>query len=242
MGCWGVIGLLTGMYFGSSTMLVIAALFAVIIFHIWLTAKIFKPKLIPEDTQAGLIMELPPYHKPKWKALFRYVFGRFLQVFWKAFKMVSIITIVVWLLSGMGSGNVTNSILYKIGKFCEPVTSVFGLKWQLFIAWATSVMGKEATLGVFSALFTSSTGIFVTQSMTAGVSGGLTDAMLQSVTKAEALAFIFAFTFNIPCLMTVGSTNTEIHSIKWTLRITLYYIASALIYAFIAYHIGLLIW
>lgn len=242
MGCWGVIGLLSSIFFGSSTLMIIGSLFMVIVFHIWLTAKIFKPKLIPDANNAGLIMELPPYHKPKWGSLLRFVFSRFLNVFWKAFKMVSIITVIVWLMSGMGSGNIENTILYKFGKALEPISSVFGMRWQMFLAWFTSVMGKEATLGVFSALFTSSNGIFVTETMATGTSNSLINAISMSVTKPEALAFIFAFTFNIPCLMTVSSTNTEIHSMKWTLIISIYYVVSALIYAFIAYHIGMMIW
>ena len=241
-GSWGVIALLISIYFGAATMIVIAALFAVIIFHIWLTAKIFRPMLLPNGKQTGLIMELPPYHRPKWGTLFRYVFSRFLSVFWKALKMVSTVTVIVWLLSGMGSGEVIDTPLYRIGKFFEPVTSIFGLNWQLFIAWVTSLMGKEATLGVFSALFTSSNGVFITQSMHAGVVSGLTAAISEAVTRPEALAFIFAFTFNVPCLMTVSATHTEIHSTKWTTGITLYYLASALVYAFLAYRIGMLIW
>ena len=46
-----------------------------------------------------------------------------------------------------------NSIIYKVGTFIEPVTSLFGLPWQLFIAFVASAMGKEASLGVMASLF-----------------------------------------------------------------------------------------
>jgi len=41
--------------------------------------------------------------------------------------------------------------------------------------------------------------------------------------------------------MTVVDTFHESHSLKWTLRIVGYYIGVSLIMAFIAYHVGLVI-
>ena len=60
-------------------------------------------------------------------------------------------------------------------------------------------------------------------------------------TKAEMLAFLFAVSFNMPCLMALSTTYKENHSKKWTAIIAGYYIAFALVLAFIAYHIGLII-
>ena len=68
------------------------------------------------------------------------------------------------------------------------------------------------------------------------------EMMLANVTKPEALAFIFAMTFNMPCVVALAATYQETHSAKWTARIVLYYTVMSLILAFIAYHIGLLIW
>ncbi|WP_294483993.1 hypothetical protein [uncultured Ruminococcus sp.] len=56
-----------------------------------------------------------------------------------------------------------------------------------------------------------------------------------------ALAFIFAVTFNLPCLVALAATYQEIHSVKWTAKIALYYTGLSLVLAFIAYRIGLLI-
>ena len=47
----------------------------------------------------------------------------------------------------------TNSIIYRIGTFIEPVTMFFGLPWQLFMAFVASAMGKESALGVMASLF-----------------------------------------------------------------------------------------
>ena len=63
-----------------------------------------------------------------------------------------------------------------------------------------------------------------------------------NLTRPEALAFIFAITFNMPCVVALAATYQETASAKWTVRIALYYTASALILSTIVYHIGLLIW
>nr|WP_026527740.1 FeoB small GTPase domain-containing protein [Butyrivibrio sp. VCD2006] len=48
--------------------------------------------------------------------------------------------------------------------------------------------------------------------------------------------------FNMPCVVALAATYQETHSAKWTGRIVLYYTAVSLLLAFIAYHIGMLIW
>ncbi len=47
---------------------------------------------------------------------------------------------------------------------------------------------------------------------------------------------------NLPCVVALAATYQEIHSVKWTAKIALYYTATALLLACAAYHIGLLIW
>lgn len=242
---WSVIGLTTSTFFGAWAPLVIVALFIVVLFHFWLTAKLFGKVLVPKGQSAGLIMELPPYHKPKWRNLIRFVFGRFFSVFKKALKVVMIISAILWLLAYTPSNDITQSMIYKMGKSVEPVTLLFGLPWQLFIAWIVSGLGKEAALGAMSALFgVSGSSIQIIDTMQMSGQLDLTSISAQMtalVTPAQALAFVFAFAFNIPCTVALASTYNEIHSAKWTAIITGYYIASSLAYAFIMYHIGLVI-
>lgn len=132
-------------------------------------------------------------------------------------------------------------IIYKVGTFIEPVTSLFGLPWQLFIAFVASAMGKEASLGVMASLFnTGSIWAAIEQSATVDTAA-LSTSMLSVISRPEALAFLFAFFFNMPCLMALTATTQETHSMKWTVRIALYYVLTALIMATIAYHVGLVI-
>lgn len=244
---WGVIGLMCGTFFGAGAVLVIIALFLVALLHIFITSKIFGRKLLQENDRCGMIMELPPYHKPKWKNLFRFVGKRLGDVFKRAMKIIIVVAVFFWLLSYTPDGNIENSVIYKIGVAIEPITMFFGLKWQLFIAFLSSALGKEASLGVLAALFDLGSGMGNSGIWGAMFSSEVADSaalggtLLSMVSKPEALAYIFAFFFNVPCIAAMGGAFQEIHSWKWTIKIILYYIVVALLMSTIAYHVGLLI-
>ena len=238
---WAIVPVIASLFFGMGAPVIIAAIFMTALLHMWLTSKIFGRHLIKEDERTGLIMELPPYHKPKWGSLFRYVFGRTKDILFRAFRVILLISFVFWLLSYSADGNVDNSLIYKAGTFIEPVTRVFGLSWQTFLAFVSSAISKEAALGVLSSLYAGTGSIFASTMGTAGQAANLGELLVANIAPAEALAFIFAVTFNIPCIVAVASTYQETHSAKWTARIAVYYVAVALLLSFIVYHIGVLI-
>lgn len=70
----------------------------------------------------------------------------------------------------------------------------------------------------------------------------INELLVANVTKPEALALIFAMTFNMPCIVALAATYQETHSVKWTSIIAIYYTLVALLLAGAAYYIGMLIW
>lgn len=242
---WSVVGLVSSVFFGSGAFLVVLSLFAVALLHMVITSRIFGKSLLKESDRSGLIMELPPYHRPRYRDLFRFVFSRMGDVLGRALKIIILVSVLFWSLSYTADENVANSVIYKIGVFIEPVTMWFGLRWQTFMAFVASAMGKEAALGVLASLFSTSgeaAGIWGAISGQTPVNAAtLGGALLTGISKAEALAFTYAFFFNVPCLMAVAATLQESHSLRWTLRIAGYYIAMALLMSTLAYHVGLLI-
>lgn len=235
---FAVIPTLAAAIFGTTgAMLVMLLIFAIMFLHIIVTARVFGRKLSPVEDRAGLIMELPPYHKPRWGNLLRGTLVRAWDAFKKAFVVVVVVAAAFWGLSYSASGNVTGSILYKFGTAIEPVTKFFGMGWQTFLAFVSSMVSKEAVLGVTGVLFSGAGSIWdATANGAADANVGAVIAA--AISKPEALAFIIAVTFNVPCLMALNSTLHETHSAKWTLRIALYYIASALILSCLTYHIA----
>lgn len=237
---WSIVPMLSAIFFGPKAALVIVAILLVMVLHMAITARVFGGKLVAKGDRYGMIMELPPYHKPKWGALFRYVLGRTKDTFFRVSKVVILVCGIFWLLS-YSTGSIEDSVLYKIGTAIEPVTKIFGLNWQLFMAFIASSVGKEGAVGVLSALY-SGTGTLMGAVTGANAAvDNVNQLLLANITGPEALAFIFAITFNVPCIVALAATYQETHSAKWTGIIAAYYTGIALILSFIAYHIGLVI-
>lgn len=206
-----------------------------------LTARVFGSTLAPESERAGLIMELPPYHKPRLRPLLALAFRRYTGILKRAFKTISVVAVVFWALSYSASGVIDDSVMYSIGTSLEPVSRFFGMGWKLFMAFLAGILAKEAVLGALAALFGSASGsLFATVSGTAAA--GFSPAVLASqVPAAEALAFLSALMFNIPCVMVVGATHSETHSTKWTVLISLFYFCLALCISCVVYHVAVLV-
>lgn len=241
---WGVISLMGSTFFGEKAVWVILLLLAVAFLFLMLTAKVFSRAINVSEDCSGLIMELPPYHTPNFKTYLKNTWLRVVGIFRKAVKVIMGVTIVFWLLSYTPDGNIAGSIIYKIGTAIELITMFFGLSWELFIAFLISAIGKESSLGVITTLFAQHEAmgnVYNAAFLGAGLAtGDVAQGMLASISIPQALAFMFAFFFNVPCFMTVAATVSELHSTKWTLRIVFYYIISALLLSGIVYRISLL--
>ena len=238
---WAVMPTLATIFFGNGAIFVLIGILLFMFVIMAITAKVFGNTLAPKETRSGMIMELPPYHKPKWKHIFLTTLSKGIDIFLRALKVISAVSIVFWLLSYSASGDVESTIIYKIGIFIEPFTKIFGLSWQTFMAFIASAISKEAVLGVLNALYAGSGDIFGSTFGTASTTANLNEILPQAISKAEALAFIFASTFNVPCLVALAATHRECHSLKWTIRIVLYYVIMALLLSCVVYHIGLVV-
>lgn len=206
----------------------------------YLSSRLFGKKLVPQNERVGMIMELPPYHKPHWKMIAAMVGRSTWGIFNKALKMILMVAALFWALSYAGDGNVENTLLYKIGNAIEPVTMFFGMRWELFVSYLGGMFSKEASLGIMSTLF-NHTGEAFSLVTRVAASENLGEALASTISKPEALAFLFASMFNVPCVLAMGTTYREAGSFKWLATIMGYYLALSLGLAFIGYHVGLLI-
>ena len=241
---WGVIPVISAMFFGPvGTLLVCVLILCYMALMMWIVSKLFGRKLAPTETRSGMIMELPPYHKAHWKHILKEAILKAWDIFKRALGTVTLVSLVFYVFSFSGSGDIQNSLLYRIGTAIEPVTRFFGLGWQTFMAFLSSAFAKEAVLGVLNAAFVGQSSLLEATffSKTAVQNNAaLAVNMVQTISKPEALAFLFACTFNVPCVMALSTTYRESHSLKWTARVALFYIGGALILACIVYHIAAL--
>ncbi len=230
--------------FGSTGgFLVIVSIFLFMFLMMWVVYKVFGNSLSPKEERVGLIMELPPYHKPNFRNILYVTFQRTLDIFWRALRVISLVSIVFFVLTYGFGGDPANSILYRIGVIIEPVTMFFGLKWQAFLAFCASAISKESLLGVLNTLYGTGSNLVSSTfgAKTAGSAADISQILSANFTKAQGLAFIFAISFNMPCVSALAATARETHSVKWTAKIGVFYTGAALLVACIVYHIGLLV-
>ncbi len=239
---WSIIPVVSGMFFTWwQTMLVCVGILAYVVVTIMIVSKVFGRKLAPAETRSGMIMELPPYHKAHWKHIFKEAALKAWDIFRRALGTVTLVSLLFYVLSFSSDGNVNNSLLYRVGTVIEPVTSFFGMGWQTFVAFLSGAFAKEAVLGTLNAVFMGGNSVMEAAFFSQGTSTDtalLGTAMSQAVSGAEALAFMFATTFSVPCLMALSTTYKESHSLKWTVKVALFYICNALVLSCIVYHIA----
>ena len=242
---WTVIPVVSSMFFTPwQTMLVILGILLYMVLLMTIVSRVFGRTLVPESSRSGMIMELPPYHRPHWKHILKEAFMKAWDIFRRALRTVTLISLLFWAFSYSGTGSVENSLLYKVGTAIEPVTRIFGLGWRTFMGFLSSAFAKEAVLGVLNAIFVGE-GTVLDATFRSAFSVATDNAVLgrtmsDVVSKAEALAFMCACTFNIPCVMALSTTYRESHSLKWTARIAAFYVCGALLLSCVVYHIAAL--
>ena len=240
---WGVVPVLAVAFFGvAGAPLVIVGIFAVTILIMWLVGRVFGPRLVAEGERAGMVMELPPYHRPHLGNVARGALLKSRQMFVRAIRVVALFAFAIWALTYTATGSVEGSVLYALGTAIEPVTRFFGMGWQTFTAWLCALVLKESALGVLSGLFTGAAtpNAVLVGVMTGGAAAAsnIGEVMAQAISAPEALAFIFAFTFNMPCAASVSATWGEVHSTKWTVITAAFYICCSLLLGCVVYHVS----
>lgn len=136
--------------------------------------------------ESTFIMELPPYHLPKVRNLFRHAWLRLKEFVFRAGKVVLIMVTVLGFMGSVGTdgsfGNDNNekSVLSAVGTVITPVFEPFGVErdnWPASVALFTGLFAKEAIVGTLNSLYAiEGTGDAVENSAAVGEAGALTTA------------------------------------------------------------------
>lgn len=239
---WGITAFISGLFFADFASLVVAAMLAAVVLQLALTSFLMRRYVVRSES-GGMIMELPPYHKPDWKNIFIFVWLRGKEFVKRAGSLIVLVTILIWVLSYLPNASIESSYLAAFGKLLEPVGSLMGMDWRLIVCLIAGFVSKEAALASMAVLL----GLGEAASSLTTIIGstadhaGLGSYLVNTISPATALAFIFAMLFSIPCIGTVGALYSETRSLRWTLGAVLYYTLTSIVAGTIAYHIGLII-
>ena len=200
-----VVAFMTPVFFGVGAPFVALGLVLLNLILLGVVGAVLNRTLLKGGHNA-FIMELPLYHRPNGRTIGVLVWQRTLGFVRHAGSLILVMTIVIWALANIPTGNIETSILGSIGKALEPIGVQLGLSWKLVVALLASFIAKENSIATLGILYG-----------TGDDSATLAATLGTVITPAAALSFLMVQLLFIPCAATVGAIRQETRSWKWTL-------------------------
>jgi ferrous iron transport protein B len=199
-----VIAFLAPAFFGSAATLVSWGLILLALLVLALSGVLIN-RLLFRSQRAAFIMELPLYHVPNWRTIGLLVWQRSIEFLRKAIVVILPVSVVVWALSVLPSGDVETSYLAQVGRWLEPVGGLMGFDWRLLVSLITSFIAKENSIATLGVLFGT------------GEEAGLAELLAATFSIPTGLAFLVVQMLFVPCVATVAAVKQETGSWRWTL-------------------------
>lgn len=245
-----IVGLIASALFDNSAWIATSAYFigvsAVVISGIILK----KTKAFSGDP-SPFVMELPPYHVPTPRNIFRTTFERGWSFIKRAGTVILAASVIVWILNSISlEGGLhyiregeTTSILNVIGEYIAILFKPLGFgNWQAAVATVLGLVAKEEVVGVFGALSSMADGEMTMELVEAGNASRLA-IIGQEFFGGSGLAAYSFLIFNLlcaPCFAAMGAIRREMSDSRWTWRAILYMTFFAYAVCLIVYQFGLL--
>jgi ferrous iron transport protein B len=140
---------------------VVFALYLIGILMAIMTGFVLRKTLLSGQS-APLVMELPPYHVPQFRALLSHAGMRLKAFIFRAGKVIIPICVLMSVLhafswnGAINQGGNFNSILASIGHFVTPIFSPMGMQkenWPAAVGLMGGVLAKEVVIGTLNTLY-----------------------------------------------------------------------------------------
>ena len=238
-----VIGMIAGAMWGDDALA--SALISVSAYFIGIAAVIISGIILKKlkafaGSPAPFVMELPAYHAPLARNIFRTTWDRGWSFIKRAGSVIFVASVVIWTLNNLsftggfhfitdGAGG--SSILEVIGSAIAWIFAPLGFgNWQSAVATILGLMAKEEIVGAFGAM--------------AGSEAGLYGYVNSVVFGGSALAAFSFMMFNLlcaPCVGAMGAIKREMNDPRWTAFAIGYMCVFAYVASFCVYQIGSLL-
>lgn len=148
-------------FFGAAAGNVVFAIYVIGVVVALLYGLLLRHTLF-KGGESTFIMELPPYHLPKPRNLFRHAWLRLREFIFRAGKIVVIMVTILGFMGSVGvDGSIGNdngekSVLGAVGTAITPVFEPFGIEednWPASVALFTGLFAKEAIVGTLNSLY-----------------------------------------------------------------------------------------
>lgn len=229
-----IYAMLTAAFFSGHKALVMFVLYIIGIIVAIICALLLKSTVFKGDS-VPFVMVLPNYRMPVLKSVWLRMWENIVGFIKRAFSIILIATIVIWLLQSFDAGfnmveNSNDSMLAKIGVLAVPIFAPLGFgDWRAATALITGLSAKEAVVSTFAIL------------MGAPDSASLPGMMSQIFTPLAAFSFLVFSLLYMPCVATLAAARREMGSFWGALATVSFQTGVAWIVSFIVYNVGSLI-
>lgn len=227
-----VIALIANAIFGGASWIALSMYLLGIVTVIF-SGMLLRKTAIFSGEASPFVMELPMYHWPQWKSIFRSVWARCLAFVKNAGTVIFLSSSFIWFLSSFNwqlrmTAESDQSILAKIGSTVAVFFAPLGFgSWQATVATIQGLIAKENVVGTFGVLMN-----------TTGSEAEVASAFSTLFNPVSAVSFLVFNMICMPCFAAVGAMRTEFGSAKWTLFGVLYQTTLAYVLAFIINQLG----
>ena len=221
-----IIALIAGALFRNASWVAPSAYFVGIAAIICSGIMLKKTKMFAGEP-APFVMELPAYHMPTAGNVLRSMWERGWSFIKKAGTIITLSTIIVWLLLNFGWTNghfgmlnfdglegaameaaQAQCVLAKIGNLIAWIFAPLGWgNWKMAVAAITGLVAKENVVGTFGQLF----GFAEVAEDGKEIWG----ALASSMTQVAAYSFLVFNLLCAPCFAAMGAIKREMNNIKW---------------------------
>ena len=235
-----VIGMIAGAMWGDDPLA--SALISVSAYFIGIAAVVISGIILKKlkafsGAPAPFVMELPAYHAPLARNIFRTTWDRGWSFIKRAGSVIFVASVVIWTLDNLsfagGLHYITDevggkSILAVIGSAIAWIFTPLGFgNWQSAVATILGLMAKEEIVGAFGAMAGSEAGLY-----------GYVNSVVFSGSSLAAFSFLMFNLLCAPCVGAMGAIKREMNDKRWTAFAIGYMCAFAYVACFCVYQIG----
>lgn len=245
-----IVGLIASALFGNSALIATSAYFIGVLAVI-VSGLILKKTKPFAGKPAPFVMELPPYHVPTPRNIFRTTFERGWSFIKRAGTVILAASVIVWTLNSISlEGGLhyiregeTTSILNVIGSYIAVIFRPVGFgNWQAAVATVLGLVAKEEVVGVFGALSSMADSDLAFELVEEANASRLAIIGQEFFGGSGLRAYSFLI-FNLlcaPCFAAMGAIRREMSDSKWTWMAIIYMTVFAYAVCLMVYQFGLL--
>lgn len=243
--------------------LVLLALYALGLFSALAVAGIMK-RFIKTGEPSYLILEMPLYRWPRWKAVGINLYEKVRVFAWDAGRVIVAISILLWALASYGpshrieqaeqaaamqampgeeeqmkaAARLENSYIGILGHAIEPVIKPLGYDWKMGISLITSFAAREVFVGSMATIYSVGEDFEENSALIDRLrEERWSDSGKPIYTLASGMSLMVFYVYAMQCMATFAVVRRETKSWKWPIIQLMYMGVLAYIGAFVTYQL-----